>query len=54
MEPLVGPEPEIDVNPNYETVFTAYKEILENHIEQVRAEAARRLKGEKPMREQSE
>lgn len=51
IEPLVGPEVELDVNPNFETVFTAYKGILEQQIKQLREEGKRRLRGERPMRE---
>jgi hypothetical protein len=51
IEPLVGPEPELDVNQNFETVFKAYMVILEQQINQLRSEAARRLKGERPMRQ---
>ena len=51
IEPLVGPDIELDVNPNFEAVFSAYTGILEQQIKQLRAEAERRLKGEKPLRE---
>ena len=41
----------VDVNPNFETVFSAYKEILEQQIKRLRAEADRKLKGEKSRHE---
>lgn len=48
IEPLVGREPELNINPNFETVFHAYIGILEQQILQLRIEAQRRMKGEKP------
>ena len=53
IQPLVGPEVELDVNPNFETVFKVYKQIIEQQIAQLRAEAERRLKGKKPLRDPS-
>ena len=47
IESLVGPEPELDVNKDFEPVFKANMGILEQQILKVRVEAQRRLKGEK-------
>lgn len=46
--PLVGPEPELDVNPSFEAVFNDWVGILEQQIQKLRDEAQRRMKGEKP------
>lgn len=45
--PLVGPEPELDVNPNFESTFREYIDLLEQQILLLRAEAQRLLKGER-------
>lgn len=46
-EPLVGPEPELEINENYRVVFEAYMGILNQQIELLRAEGARLLRGER-------
>ena len=45
IEPLVSPEPELEVNQNYRVVFEAYMGILNEQIELLRAEGARLLRG---------
>ena len=45
--PLVSPEPELDVNPNFEQTFRGYVGLLEQQILLLRAEAQRLLKGER-------
>ena len=47
MWPLVNPEPELDVNPNFERTFQEYVGLLEQQILLLRAEAQRLLKGER-------
>lgn len=47
IEPLVGPEPELDVNPELEGVFQDYVRVLEQSILLLRVEARRLLKGER-------
>jgi hypothetical protein len=44
---VVGPEPELDLNPNFENVFRSYIDILEEQILLLRSEAERLLKGER-------
>ena len=44
---LVGPEPELDVNPNFERTFHQYVAVLEQQILLLRAEAQRLLRGER-------
>lgn len=45
MQPLVGPEPELDANPNFEEVFGQYIGLLEQQILLLRTEAERLVKG---------
>lgn len=45
--PLVGPEPELDVNPNFENTFQEYIRILEQQINLLRTEALRLMKGQR-------
>ena len=45
MQPLVGPEPELDVNPNFERTFLEYVTILDEQILLLRGEARRLMKG---------
>ena len=45
MQPLVGPETELDINPNFEEVFSQYIGLLEQQILLLRAEAERLIKG---------
>jgi hypothetical protein len=47
MWPLVSPEPELDINPNFESTFQEYVGLLEQQILLLRAEAQRLLKGER-------
>ena len=47
MWPLVSPEPELDVNPNFERTFQEYVGLLEKQILLLRDEAQRLLKGER-------
>jgi len=47
IDPLVNPEPELDVNPNFQTTFEAYMKILDVQIEHLRGEAQRLLKGQR-------
>ncbi len=44
---LVNPDPELDVNPNFQSAFEAYMNILDQQIEQLRGEAQRLLTGER-------
>ncbi len=46
MWPLVGPEPELDVNADFENTFQQYVGLLEEQILQLRAEAERLYRGE--------
>ena len=45
LELLVSPEPELEVNPNFERVFQEYKGILEQQIMLLRIEAKRLMSG---------
>ena len=45
MQPLVGPEPELDLNPNFQAVFVQYIGLLEQQILLLRSEADRLVKG---------
>ena len=45
--PLVSPEPEVNVNPNFQATFEAYMGILDQQIEHLRGEAQRLLKGQR-------
>jgi hypothetical protein len=47
MQPLVGPEPELDVNPNFEKTFLDYAAILDKQIVLLRDEARRLMRGER-------
>ena len=47
VDPLVNPQPELDVNENYQTTFEAYMKILDEQISHLRAEAQRLLKGQR-------
>ena len=47
MWPLVSPEPELDVNQNFENTFQHYIGLLEQQILLLRAEAQRLIKGER-------
>lgn len=47
MWPLVGPEPELDVNPDFESTFRQYVDLLEQQILLLRGEAQRLLNGER-------
>lgn len=49
MQPLVGPEPELDVNPNFENTFHMYVTILDQQILHLRGEARRLMKGERAL-----
>ena len=48
IQPLVGPESELDVNPNFQNVFGQYVGLLEQQILLLRSEAERLMKGERP------
>ena len=48
IQPLVGPEPELDINPNFQRVFAEYIGMLEQQILLLRSEAERLMKGERP------
>ena len=48
IQPLVGPEAEIDVNPSFQNVFAQYVGLLEQQILLLRSEAERLMKGERP------
>ena len=45
--PLVSPEPEQDVNQNFQITFDAYVTILDDQIAGLRAEATRLLRGKR-------
>ena len=45
MLPVVGPEPELDVNQDFERIFHEYTTILEQQIRLLRVEAQRLMKG---------
>ena len=47
MMPLVGPEPELEVNENFERTYRTYIDILEESIAQLRSEAKSLMKGER-------
>lgn len=47
IQPLVGPEPELDVDPNFENFFQSHINILDQQILQLRNEAKRLMKGER-------
>ena len=47
MWPLVSPEPELDVNPDFERTFGEYIGLLEQQILLLRGEAQRLLNGER-------
>lgn len=44
----VGPEPELDVNPDFEHIFHEYTAILDQQILLLQVEAQRLMKGERP------
>lgn len=44
--PIVGPEPELDVNPLFEKAFQDYVQILDQQIVLLRTEAKRLIEGE--------
>jgi hypothetical protein len=44
---LIGPEPELDVNPNFENTFREYIGLFEQQILLLRVEAQRLMKGER-------
>lgn len=44
---VVGPEPELDVNPGFEGIFHEYTSILEQQIQLLRVEAQCLMKGER-------
>lgn len=46
--PIVGPEPETDVNPQFESTFRDYIQILDQQIILLRTEAKRLLEGKSP------
>ena len=48
IQPLVGPEVELDVNPYFENVFAQYVGMLEQQILLLRSEAERLMRGERP------
>lgn len=50
MSSLVNPEPELDVNPNFERTFQEYVGLLKQQILLLRAEAQCLLKGERARR----
>ncbi|AMO24690.1 hypothetical protein UC35_19940 [Ramlibacter tataouinensis] len=45
-EPLVNPEPELNVNPNFQATFEMYMRILNDQITLLRAEANRLIEGQ--------
>jgi hypothetical protein len=47
MMPLIGPEPELDVNKNFENTFHEYIGLFEQQIMLLRDEAQRLMKGER-------
>jgi len=47
IQPLTGPEPELEVNPNFEIVFLEYIGIVEKQILLLRSEAERILSGKR-------
>ena len=47
IQPLVGPEPELDINPDFQATFEAYVQILNQQIEVLRKEAQGLLKGQR-------
>jgi len=47
IQPLVGPEPELDVNPNFQATFEAYIKILDQQIGVLRKEADALLAGKR-------
>lgn len=47
IDPLVNPEPELDVNPNFQATFEAYINILDTQIVHLRGEAQRLLNGQR-------
>lgn len=47
MWPLVSPEPELDVNPNFERTFAEYIGLLEQQIQLLRVEAQRLINGQR-------
>lgn len=47
IQPLVGPEPELDVAPNFQATFETYTKILDQQIEVLRKEARSLLKGQR-------
>lgn len=42
---LVNPDPELDVNPNFQTTFEMYMKVLNDQIDHLRGEAGRLMKG---------
>lgn len=47
IRPLVGPEPELDVNPNFQSTFEEYVKLIDQQIEILRKEAAALLQGKR-------
>jgi hypothetical protein len=48
IQPLVGPEPELDENQNFQITFDQYVGLLEQQILLLRSEAERLMRGERP------
>lgn len=47
IQPLVGPEPELDINPNFQSTYEAYIKIIDQQIEVLRKEAQALLQGKR-------
>ncbi|NOT18917.1 MAG: hypothetical protein HOP24_01395 [Sideroxydans sp.] len=47
IRPLVGPEPELNVNPNFQSTFEEYVKLIDQQIEILRKEAQALLQGKR-------
>ena len=47
IQPLVGPEPELDFNPNFQSTYEAYVKIIDQQIEVLHKEAQALLQGKR-------
>ena len=47
IQPLVGPEPELNVNPDFQSTYEAYIKIIDQQIEVLRKEAKALLQGKR-------